>query len=384
MAKKQHSNDNIAKRPTQRKYLAQTDVPSYSLEQALRIPRAIVENYGRNPVTPLQLASALNVTPNSGSFRQLCGASIAYGLTDGGSFAQQISLTNLGKRIFKPLEEGDDLSAKREAFLKPQVIRQFLNRYNNSPFPREDIAKNVLEEMGIPRDKTKAVSTLIGDCAQSLGLLREIKGKQYIDLTGVKESATEAENAETTTSSEKHPENGFDQLDGNAQNGQTFLNTKPNALIGAKRRVFITHGKNKDFIEPIKKLLGFGELIPVVSVEKQSVSKPVPDKVMDDMRSCGAAIIHVEEEMKLVDQEAQVHAIINPNVLIEIGAAMALFGRRFILLVKQGVTLPSNLQGLYEVRYTGENLDGEVTIKLLEAIKDMKSQSLPNRDVEDK
>jgi hypothetical protein len=31
----------------------------------------------------------------------------------------------------------------------------------------------------------------------------------------------------------------------------------------------------------------------VVSVEKETVAKPVPDKVMDDMRSCGAAIIHV-------------------------------------------------------------------------------------------
>jgi predicted nucleotide-binding protein len=45
---------------------------------------------------------------------------------------------------------------------------------------------------------------------------------------------------------------------------------------------------------------------------------------------------------------------INPNVLMEIGAAMALYERRFILLVRQGVKLPSNLQGLYEVRYSGD------------------------------
>jgi hypothetical protein len=34
--------------------------------------------------------------------------------------------------------------------------------------------------------------------------------------------------------------------------------------------------------------------------------------------------------------------VLNPNVLIEIGAAMALYGRRFILLVKAGTRLPSN------------------------------------------
>ena len=97
------------------------------------------------------------------------------------------------------------------------------------------------------------------------------------------------------------------------------------------------------------------------------------------MRSCGAAIIHVADEMKLMDQTANEHVIINPNVLIEIGAAMALYGRRFILLVKDGVELPSNLQGLYQVRYKGEVLDGEATIKLLEAINDIKNNPLPER-----
>ena len=100
---------------------------------------------------------------------------------------------------------------------------------------------------------------------------------------------------------------------------------------------------------------------------------------MDDMRGCGAAIIHVADEMKLIDKDANEHVIINPNVLIEIGAAMALYGRRYILLVKEGVVLPSNLQGLYEVRYKGDALDGEATIKLLEAINDIKNNPLPER-----
>lgn len=143
------------------------------------------------------------------------------------------------------------------------------------------------------------------------------------------------------------------------------------------RRVFITHGKNKAFIEPVKKLLSFGELEAVVATERQTVSQPVPDKVMADMRTCGAAIIHVEDEQRLLDASANEHVVLNPNVLIEIGAAMALYGRRFILLVKEGIKLPSNLQGLYEVRYRGETLDGEATIKLLEAINDIKNHPLP-------
>jgi predicted nucleotide-binding protein len=116
---------------------------------------------------------------------------------------------------------------------------------------------------------------------------------------------------------------------------------------------------------------------PVVSVERQSVSKPVPEKVMDDMRGCGAAIIHVDADRTIIDRDSAEHVLLNPNVLIEIGAAMAFYGRRFILLVRDGVKLPSNLQGLYEVRYSGETLDANATIKLLEAIRDIKNYSLP-------
>ena len=77
-----------------------------------------------------------------------------------------------------------------------------------------------------------------------------------------------------------------------------------------------------------------------------------------------------------MDNEATEHIVLNPNVLIEIGAAMALYGKRFILLVKSGVELPSNLQGLFKVKYEGDSLDGPATIKLLEAINDMKKVRL--------
>lgn len=81
----------------------------------------------------------------------------------------------------------------------------------------------------------------------------------------------------------------------------------------------------------------------------------------------------------ITDRDSNEHVLLNPNVLIEIGAAMAFYGRRFILLVREGVRLPSNLQGLYEVRYGGETLDATATIKLLEAIKDIKNYSLPSQ-----
>src|SRR5205814_9424795 len=99
-------------------------------------------------------------------------------------------------------------------------------------------------------------------------------------------------------------------------------------------------------------------------------------------RGSGAAIIHVDADRTITDKDGTEHVLLNPNVLIEIGAAMAFYGRRFILLVRDGVKLPSNLQGLFEVRYTGETLDAVSTIKLLEEIKDIKNYTLPTIQAE--
>ena len=81
IAKRKSMTTSAGSNASRRAYLSQADVPGCSLEQALRIPHAISDNYGKGPATPLQVASALNVAPTSGPFRQLCGAAIAYGLT---------------------------------------------------------------------------------------------------------------------------------------------------------------------------------------------------------------------------------------------------------------------------------------------------------------
>ena len=123
-------------------------------------------------------------------------------------------------------------------------------------------------------------------------------------------------------------------------------------------------------MEQLKDIVQFGKLEPVVAEEHETPSKQVPDKVMDDMRSCFAGVIHVAGEQVLRDEHDKEHHRINENVLIEIGAALALYKRNFVLLVEKGVQLPSNLQGLYECRYEGDKLDGDATMKLLKAFNE--------------
>lgn len=364
---KKQGESNITQKAN-KKYVSQTDVPACSLNKALVIAKALNDSYAKHPTKPLLVAQALGLSTSS-YFRMLTGASIAYGLTIGGYNADKIELTELGKRIVSPTQAGDDAQAMREAVLKPRIVNEFLTKYNNSPIPQENIAFNVLEEMGTTRDRVKETYELIIENSESVSFLKKIKEKTYVDLDTVVLPASSNESKEEDIK-------GIPLEESNVKLATPIEQENTDKDLRSKR-VFITHGKNQTFIDPIKKLLEFGELVPVVAVDKQSVSKPVPDKVMEEMRSCGAAIIHIDADEKFIDSEAKEHKIINSNVLIEIGAAMALYGRRYILLVKDGVSLPSNLQGLYEVRYTEEQLNGDVTIKLLEAIRDIKNNPLP-------
>jgi hypothetical protein len=353
---------------TRRKQVAQADIPSMSLRDALRVPRGLAE-YAFRPVSPLDAAKAIGMQPASGHFRMLMGAAQAYGLTEGGAFAEKVAATDLARRIVKPTVEGDDMVAMREALLRPRVVREFLTGYKNNKVPRKDIAINVLEGMGVPPDHVERVLKQILDDAQDVGFITVAGSSEYIQLDGINLIAVrgDAEPVDDVPSPTSEPV-PFPTAD-----------PTPTSAVGAAeaKRVYITHGSNKAFVELLKKFLKFGDMEAVVSVEKETVSQPVPQKVIGDMRGCGAAIIHVDAERRLLDAEGNEHILINENVLIEIGAAMALFGRRFILLVRNGVQLPSNLQGLYEVRYDGEVLDAEVAMRLLEAIADIKNHPLP-------
>jgi len=368
-------SEPVAQKSDKRSRISQSDIPAYGLSDALRVSRAIHENYAGHATRPLDVAAAMDISPTSSTFKMLTGASIAYGLTEGGYNAASINLTALANRILSPLEEGDDIAASREALRKPKIVGEFLGKYDGKQIPKDDIAANVIAAMGVPRERSSEVFEMIVGAAEKLGLITDIKGKRYVNLQAAGNTASTLVDEESSVSS-IIPEDG-DIVAPAAALDAPFNNKSERQPLEGNRRVFITHGKNKAFVDPIKKLLSFGELEAVVSVESQSVSQPVPEKVMSEMRSCGAAIIHVTAELVLMDKDANEHVVLNPNVLIEIGAAMALYGKRFILLVKDGVKLPSNLQGLFEVRYSSDQLDGDATIRLLEAINALKATKSP-------
>lgn len=349
--------------------ILQTNVPSCSVEEALVVPQAIWDNLAGKPCTPLQVCTALNLSPTSSKWRDLSGASIAYGFTSGGWNAKTITLEPLGKRAVAPTEEGDNCLAIREAVQKPTILGRFFEYYSGKKFPKDTIGENMLIDWGVPKERAANVLSLIKENGLFANLLSEIKGSQYITLDDVSSTTIDINIGQDESENEQTlPPAIVEKLD---------ITQTSNPIAAApsspsNNKVFISHGKNRQMVENLKELLKFGSFEPIVSVERESTAISVPEKVFSDMRACCAGIIHIEEEQTLLDANGMEHKVLNENVLIEIGAAIALYGNKIILLCHRGISLPSNLQGLYRCEYDGDKLDYDATMKLLKTFNSFK------------
>jgi hypothetical protein len=344
-----------------RNYFKQSEFPLVSLQQAQRIAAAIVDNFAGEGGSPPDVALAIGISPTSSAWPSLAGASIAYGLTAGGVNANAMTITDLGKKLVAPEEEGADLTARREAIMKPRLMKEFFEKYRRAKFPNEIIGANVLKAQGIPADRVVNALQIIKENGKYAGVIRDTPTGPFINLDSPGVPAPAATPA--LPEDDEH-----DELPAGA--GQAAppppKPASPSAAFDPKAdHVFISHGKQRAIVTQIKELLEFGKFTPVVSVEREATAISVPEKVFEDMRSCAAGIIHVGGEGKYLDPDGNEHTKLNDNVLIEIGAAMALYGKKIILLVEKGVALPSNLQGLYRCEFEGDKLEYDSTMKLL-------------------
>jgi hypothetical protein len=356
-----------------RVYFSQAEFPHTTLQQAQKIASALVDNFAGKDGSPPDVALAIGISPTSSGWRTLTGSSIAYGLTEGGFNANTIKLTALGRKLVAPEEEGADLVARREAILRPKISKEFFERYRRAKFPNDTIAANVLKSLGIPQDRvTSALDTFKAN-GRYAGIIRETPTGPFVNL--------DSPGVPAPTATPALPDNAEDEaiepqevIPGSPPGGvetlrQDKIDAQPPVAVASfdpkANRVFISHGKQKAIVIQMKELLAFGNFDPIVSVERESTAIPVPEKVFEDMRACSAGVIHVGAEGKYLDRDGKEHTKINDNVLIEIGAAMALYGRKVILLVEKGVDLPSNLQGLYRCDFEGDRLDYDATMKLL-------------------
>lgn len=258
-------------------------MPRHSLRQALAVAQAITDNFGGKPTPPHQVAMALNISPTSSGWDFLLASAAAYGLTKGSRNATRIELTELGRRATAPTEEGDEVKAKAQAALRPDVHSKFFNKYNRSKFPPYRIATNVLrEEFHVPVDRCDKVLEAIKDNGTFVGFIQNTKTGPFVTLDNPKPSPVIAESVDDQTV-EQESKQGLE-----TEVPPLIDDVAPKPLRGSFK-VFISHGKNMAIVEQVKDILGLYDIDYEVAIEEETTAIPVPQKVLAAMRRCWRA-----------------------------------------------------------------------------------------------
>ena len=312
------------------------------------------------------MAIALGLSPTSGGWRNLCGSSIAYGLTEGGYAAAQIALTELGRRIVAPEEDGDDAVAKREAIIRPRIMREFFEKYDRAKFPREDIAGNVLVGLGLPKERSEKAVKILSQNGKYAGVERETKTGAFVALDGPSPTRSEVDAAKPVQAS-----SDTDMVDtedvGQKPLTPTTRTQDDQQTSQDPKQIFVAHGKNRRPLEDLKKILDKFRVPYKVAVDEPHVGRPISQKVAELMKSCSAGIFVFTKDEELRRSNDDLVWRPSENVVYELGAGSILWGKKIIILREKGVNFPSDFSDLGYITFE----DGDLASRGLEILGEL-------------
>ena len=182
--------------------------PSATFEQALVLPKGIVEHGFTAEIQRLTLMDELSMSPNSSRTRELISSSYKYGLTEGSHNTLTLSVTAEGRQM-----AGSTLSAnedKRLGFsLAIERFEPFLGLYKL-------LKDNRLRQGPVLHDEFRKLGVYEADCPQAaeiftenlrfLGLVRDVSGSEFvISIDALPEAAALPSNIGPNSSAQPEP-----------------------------------------------------------------------------------------------------------------------------------------------------------------------------------
>jgi hypothetical protein len=110
--------------------------PRHSVERALRIPKAILEQNAGKPCTPEEAAVLLGGTSAKGPFAVEIASATKYGLLERAE--GKIQPSELARRILRPTSTEDEVKGYREAILQAPDISDVYNHYRGENLPDDE------------------------------------------------------------------------------------------------------------------------------------------------------------------------------------------------------------------------------------------------------
>lgn len=132
--------------------------PKNTLEDAIKIARAIEEQNGGNPMKPDILAKAVGYNSVADwRFLDLLRSASLYGLVTSSGKINPVGLTEIGQDVVAPSAPSDRPKALMAAFRTVDDFRKVEDFYQGKKLPEDEFFENNLfREFSIPRERVKA------------------------------------------------------------------------------------------------------------------------------------------------------------------------------------------------------------------------------------
>ena len=135
---------------------------------------------------------------------------------------------------------------------------------------------------------------------------------------------------------------------------------RPNAI-------FIGHGKDKGPLSDLTKLLDEYRLPYKVAQYEANAGRPIPTKVAEVMKQCGAAILLFTPDEGVCHLDGNAVWRPSQNVGHELGAASMLYDNRIVIFQERSVTSPSNYSSIGWIEFDKQDL----TAKAVELFREL-------------
>jgi hypothetical protein len=132
--------------------------PKNTLEDSIKIARAIEEQNAGNPIKPDMLSKAVGYNSTSDwRFLDLLRSANQYGLVAGSGKISPVSLTEIGQDVVAPSSPSARPKALQRAFRSVEDFRKVEDFYRGKKLPEDEFFENTLfREFSIPRERVKS------------------------------------------------------------------------------------------------------------------------------------------------------------------------------------------------------------------------------------
>ena len=163
--------------------LAPWKFPKNSLEDALRVAKAIDDKYAGNPTKAPDLVKAVGFNKESDwRFLDLLKSSALYGLTSGTGSTATVRLEKLGEDILSPGSSEQRQKALLEAFRNVEDFKAVESFYKGKKIPEDEFFANTLiRQFLIPRDRVQTFAEVF---LANLNFLKAFRVSEVKDASG--------------------------------------------------------------------------------------------------------------------------------------------------------------------------------------------------------